>query len=295
VSLRDNWRRVSRVRPCAICERPDWCLLSADGSTAICARVESPKRCGEAGWLHRLRDDSWQPARGVVRHIRIKSGAAPRADLARLAAQYREAVDHDRLHQLAISLGLSQASLCHLRIGWSAEHQAWSFPMTDAEGNVLGIRLRRPNGFKFSVTGGKEGLFISPSGEMEDSHLLICEGPTDTAALLDMGFVNVVGRPSCNGGVKLLVELVGRRRPPEVVVVADGDELGRRGADSLASVLVAYAPAVRVISPPDGIKDVREWLAAGATWPVVEQAIEAASVRRLKVQAVTGTERKHNS
>jgi hypothetical protein len=55
----------------------------------------------------------------------------------------------------------------------------------------------------------------------------------------------------------LLVALVRRRLPPEVVVVADDDEAGRRGADNLASVLVAYAPAVRVIAPPEGVKDAR--------------------------------------
>ena len=59
--------------------------------------------------------------------------------------------------------------------------------------------------------------------------MLICEGPTDTAALLDMGFANVVGRPSCTGGIKLLVELVCQRRSEEVVVVADGDEPGQGG------------------------------------------------------------------
>jgi hypothetical protein len=163
--------------------------------------------------------------------------------------------------------------------------------MTDAAGNVLGIRLRRPNGFKFSVTGGREGLFIPAGVESGDSLLLVCEGPTDAAALLDMGLANVVGRPSCTGGIKLLVELVRLRRSPEVVVVADGDEPGRRGADNLASVLVAYTPAVRIIAPPAGIKDARAWLQAGGTWRDVQEAMGAALVRRLviRTRAINGT------
>jgi hypothetical protein len=281
-----GWRRVSRARPCPICERPDWCLVSADGTAAICPRVESAKRVGDAGWLHRLKDDAGQHPRRRARVVRLGAGAAPRADLARLAAQYRQSLDGGCLYQFAVSLGLSVPSLCRLGIGWSVEHRAWSFPMTDCDGNVLGIRLRRPNGYKFAVTGSKEGLLV-PSTVDEDtsSSLMVPEGPTDASALLDMGYQNVAGRPSCTGGIKLLIELARRRQSREVVIVSDSDEPGRRGADHLASVLVAYAPAVRVIAPPAGIKDVRDWLRAGGNRRDVEEAIRAAAVRRLVFRA----------
>jgi hypothetical protein len=104
-----------------------------------------------------------------------------------------------------------------------------------------------------------------------------------------MGFRGVAGRPSCTGGSRLLVELVRRRPPSEVVIVADGDEPGRRGADDLASVLLAYAPAVRAIAPPEGVKDARAWLRAGGTRQDVEAAIRAAPVRRLTVRATAMT------
>jgi hypothetical protein len=128
-----------------------------------------------------------------------------------LASDYQEAVDPCHLQQLAWSLGLSVESLAALGIGWSQFHRAWSFPMTDANCYVLGIRLRRPDGSKFAAKGGNDGLFL-PTGKCLDSTLLIAEGPTDTGALLDMGFANVVGRPSCTGGVKLLVELLRQRQ-----------------------------------------------------------------------------------
>jgi len=78
---------------------------------------------------------------------------------------------------------------------------------------------------------------------------------------------------------------VRRRFVSEVVILADGDEPGRRGADNLASVLVAYVPAARVVAPPQGVKDARDWLRAGAGRPEVEAAIQAASVRRLSINA----------
>jgi hypothetical protein len=282
-----KWRRVRRTRLCPVCNKPDWCLFAgpeADPTAAICARVESPKRCGEAGWLHRLRDDSlWRAERRVIRFATTPRPVPPR-DLGNLAVAHRQAVNRDRLHALAKSLGLSAEALEALGIGWAAEQHSWSFPMWDAAGCVLGIRLRRPNGFKFSVKGGHEGLFL-PSGQSGGrGPLLVGEGPTDTAALLDLGFSDVAGRPSCTGGVKLLVELVGRRRPREVVILADNDAPGRRGADYLASALAAYAPAVRVIAPPAGVKDARAWLQAGGTGADFLRAIAESPKRRLQIR-----------
>jgi hypothetical protein len=245
--------------------------------------VESPKRCGEAGWLHRLRDD-WRPAHRAVRSIALPPDR-PRPDLVQLTEDYQSAVRPDRLDQLARSLGLSASGLQQLGIGWSAAYRAWSFPMWDSAGRVVGIRLRREDGRKFSVRGGREGLFLHDTAPARRAPLLICEGPTDTAALIDLDFANVAGRPSCTGGIRLSVELVQRREPTAVIIVADNDEPGRRGGDNLASVLAVYAPTVQVIAPPPGIKDARAWLQAGATRQDVEQVILAAPLRRLTVRA----------
>src|SRR5262249_2108079 len=207
-----------------------------------------------------------------------------RHDLASLAASYRDAVDPVQLDVLARSLGLTVDSLTALGIGWAEHYRAWSFPMTEAAGAVVGIRLRRPDGSKFAVQGRREGL-VPAATDPTDPRLLVCEGPTDTAALLDLGCTAVVGRPSCTGGIKLLVELVQRRQPDGVVIVADGDEPGRRGADNLASALLTYVPTVRVVVPTRH-KDVRAFVQAGGTREQLEQAIAAAPARRLAVRTV---------
>jgi DNA primase len=98
--------------------------------------------------------------------------------------------------------------------------------------------------------------------------------------LLDLGFEKVVGQPSCSGGTKLLVELVKLLGRPHVVIVADGDEPGQRGADNLAAVLRAYAPSVQVIGPPEGIKDLRAWRRSGGSRFDLEEAITAAPAQR---------------
>lgn len=58
-----KWIRVTKRYPCPICQKPDWCMVSEDGKSAICARIESEKRAGNkgAGWIHDL--DNYQQLR----------------------------------------------------------------------------------------------------------------------------------------------------------------------------------------------------------------------------------------
>lgn len=79
MNSKSDWQRVSRRRPCPVCGKPDWCAYSGpdDSPTAaICQRVESPKRAGEAGWLHVLRDDGSprHPSRRTVRMAEPSGG-----------------------------------------------------------------------------------------------------------------------------------------------------------------------------------------------------------------------------
>jgi len=175
---------------------------------------------------------------------------------------------------------------CRGPVGFALTNSTWAFfpfPMSDAHGEVIGIRLRLPSGRKLSVKGGREGLFL-PSDLSPDRCLLIAEGPTDVASLLDLGFP-AVGRPSCRGGARLVVQLVQTLRPERAVVVADGDGPGLCGAEKLADQLLACLSDVRVVAPPDGIKDARAWKRRGATEEDINAAIEAASARQLVVTA----------
>ena len=274
-----TWRRVTKANPCPICAKPNFCGVASDGSACICMRVEAgaSKRTRNGGFLHRITGQrrAWR-----ARTTELPDQKPCRHDLAGLAANYRTAVNPTRLQRLADVLGLSVASLRRLGIGWAHDCRAWSFPMTDAGGNVRGIRLRLENGRKFAVTGGREGLFV-PTDLCGDS-LFITEGVTDCAALLDLGLA-AVGRPCCSGGVRLLVELVKTRKPADVIVVADADEPGQRGGDALSSALVLYAHRVRIITPPPGIKDARAWLQAGATAADVHEAVDVAPTRNISI------------
>jgi phage/plasmid primase-like uncharacterized protein len=212
------------------------------------------------------------------------------ASLADLAQRFQKEVIKDQLRTTAFSLGLSIESLVALGIGWANQFGAWSFPMYDENNVVRGIRLRRPNGCKFAVKGSKEGLFIPQILEaLIGQDLFVCEGVTDAAAMLDLGFQHVVGRASCNAGVRQLIAFAKKRMPGQLIIVADSDPPGREGANRLASILVAYVPVVKIIAPPLGLKDAREWLCSGATRDDVERAISDVPPRRLSVRVIIKT------
>ncbi|MBN2582548.1 MAG: hypothetical protein JXL80_05725 [Planctomycetes bacterium] len=262
-----------------MCGRGDWCGVSSDGTAAVCMRVESDRPVRNGGWLHRLTDAT---SYVVEREARRNPHDAdpPRPDFDRLHRRYLADTSDARLEQFAVMLGLSTASLRRLGATWAAVHRAWAFPMRSPEGEVVGIRLRREDGYKWAVTGSRQGLFI-PDGQPPDlaNHMLFCEGPTDAAALLDVGLY-AVGRPSCSGGHDLVMPLA---RGRDVVIIADRDEPktrpdgsiwypGQEGAERLAAGLFGKARTVKIIRPTMG-KDARQWIAAGATAVTIRAAV----------------------
>jgi hypothetical protein len=276
-----RFERVSRDMPCPICQHSNWCLVAPDGSAAICPRVAdgAVRRAGAAGWLHKLGAGAIGSPRTRVARLPIP-GAAPEEMEARLA-EYQAAVDAGALERLARQLGVSVGGLHRFGVGWCGAVRSWAFPMHDASGDVIGILLRR-DGSKLSVKGSRQGLFLpEPMNDVQDNLLLVAEGVTDAVALVDLGF-DVVGRPGCSGGKVLLAEFVRGAEPAEVVVVADRDPGGQglAGAVGLVERLLLGCPRARIITPPEGVKDARDWKRRGATRETVMRAISAADVHR---------------
>jgi len=277
----DNWSRVSKENRCPICGKPDWCLLSNDGSAVICPRTAegSVRNLGDAGYLHLLSNPGSDRQRSQRNSVRFTVRNDQPRDWSSTVASCREVRTPRMLAALIRNLGVSLTSLDRLCVGWSVDHDAWAFPMQDASGNVCGIRLRDFNGRKRSIKGSRQGLFV-PSEISGDKELLICEGPTDTAASLDLGY-EAIGRPSCNGGTKLIEEWVRNHQPESVIVVADADLPGQHGASKLATTLAPLVPSVQMIVPPEGINDVREWKKIRKCQESVIKEIQEAQTRKI--------------
>jgi len=281
----EKMQRVTRSKPCPVCGHNDWCLVAADGSAAICPRVKegSVKKCGDAGYLHILEDrhNRHDGHKHGVRRCHVLKARCQTSDgatdFAAMAAGYQSRLTSERLHALARSLGISAENLQRLGIG--SDGSAYTFPMCNDFGEVIGIRRRFSDGRKLSANGSKTGLFV-PKGLAGSGPLLLCEGPTDTGAGLDLGF-DAIGRPNCNSCIEMTVRAVQGR--DELVVVGDADQVGRAGAERLASVLALCCPHAKVVYPPDGAKDLRQWLNSGLTPAVLQEIISIAPLVSVKV------------
>lgn len=184
-------------------------------------------------------------------------------------AQYRRENPAGEPAAHEVALGIPGNGLLLLGAVWVASLGALAAPMsTGPGGEVVGVRLRADNGEKWAVKGSRNALF-TPTYLHGRGPLLIPEGFTDTAALAGLGF-DAIGRPSCTGGREMVLDLANGR---PMVVVADADAPGQEGAWILARELKAKGCDVKVLAPPDGIKDAREWVKRGATKRAVEWAI----------------------
>lgn len=278
-----TWLRVSRQRPCPICGKPDWCSVTEDGSSAGCMRVAdgAVRHVGQGhGTMHIHPLGQFDPAQPVCRY---RSPANDRPSTFELnyeaiLGRWAQATSATGLADLAAGLGVSRESLARLGTVWCPERHVWAFPMHDDRRQVVGIRLRSTDGRKFAVNGSHTGLFM-PMGLDSRSTMMICEGPTDAAAALTLGY-QAVGRPSCSGGTAFLCDLLQAGRRRDVVIVADADGPGRCGARQLADRIVGIARSVKVITAAPH-KDIREWLQAGVSRSCLDVRIANAKYHKL--------------
>ena len=176
------------------------------------------------------------------------------------------------LYELSKTLGVTIDSLEALGAAWSEEHNAWAFPMKDEDGMVTGVRLRYLDGQKKAVKGSKEGLFYSTTSA--PSTIVICEGPTDAASLLDIGLF-AVGRPSAHGGKEMLLNFINKRRVRNVVICADNDSTA--GMLSARSLTNDIKVKTTMFIPPT--KDIREFKKLGGNRQVFETMLKNQMIR----------------
>jgi len=218
----------------------------------------------------------------LVRRPSWKNPVEPAIDAGRIFKKMEEDLLDTRLFSESRDLGLDWTALASIGVGLDVASDSLAFPMRSPLGTIVGIRIRATDGRKWAVRGSHNGLFFDPHAAAND-FAMVCEGPTDTAAMLGLGYF-ALGRSSCRGEAEELASWFSHHKVG-AVVLSDADGPGVEGAEHLADRLVGNARWVKVVEPTQGAKDAREWVRLGATQRVVDRAVSMASAwtRRGKV------------
>lgn len=204
----------------------------------------------------------------------------------------------DSLIEIGGDLQLAPKDIDRLRVGRSSFNGAWTFPMLDGDGRVVGIRLREYGGSrKWSVAGSRDGLFYDPAlAPLESSangpggrELVVVEGVTDCIAGYAIG-LPCVGRSSCCTGADMLSTLCTRLAVSHVIIVPDNDAYRfrpdgtpwRPGAEGAKVLAQRLGLAYKIVTPPK--KDLREWLYAGLTAETFWMVADLQSWRKAEAQ-----------
>ncbi len=173
---------------------------------------------------------------------------------------FQQSLSAASLKRLARELGVSAESLLRLGIGFDTH--AYTFPMTAADGRIVGFRLRPLKGGKLTRAGGKLGLFV-PEGVSPANVEVICEGESDTAAALTRD-LSAIGTPGAHQAHEAVVAFLTECTVVTPCIVADSDAAGLASADRLAETMCNNGTPCRILGPPEPYGDLREWIAAGS-------------------------------
>ncbi|MEM9827613.1 MAG: toprim domain-containing protein, partial [Planctomycetota bacterium] len=183
--------------------------------------------------------------------------------------------------RLAEVLQLPENSLRQLEAAWDDDQRAIGFPMRRGDGGIVGIRWRNlRDASKWSAAGGRAGVFWPRDLHAKGvDRLYVTEGPSDAAALHGLG-LDVIGRPSAGGAIGVVLAVIERLDPREIVLACDNDEAGRKGASVLLRRIVESGRSASILTPPPVHGDVREWVAAGAGGDRIQNAAAQSVLHR---------------
>lgn len=175
-------------------------------------------------------------------------------DLSALQKLHAGGLSPDLLDAAVEETGISSVALQSFGIGWSGEFGRYTFPMFDGTLKLTGFALWG-SGKVGMIAGSRMGLFIPMPYEVVDCPiieapqlLILPQGPLEAAAVRDMGFMGVIGRPTVFSAADDVVQLLAGRPPQEVIVVLprgdDGSAEYRTGAVGAMALVEGLWPMV---------------------------------------------------
>ena len=285
-------RSCSKDHLCPVCEKDHGCVFFLDDQgtpqTLICARQKTAPDPSVPG-LEFRRDGGTGGVFAVVAPelVTVPSAGhmppAPTRDWAEAYASLAAAMTSERRNELAGQLGVGPATLDRVPVGWASATQlaelrvggdgwadsppdgAYAFQEVDGDRRIIGISYRDISGRKGFARGGQRGLYLPLDFDELTGLTYVVEGASDVLACLEMG-MRVIGRPSNSGGADLIAELC---KDQDVVIVGENDRKdngrwpGLDGARRVARRVRRQSKGDVVYAlPPEGSKDVRDYLAS---------------------------------
>ena len=136
-----------------------------------------------------------------------------------------------------------------------------TFPLLDANGNVLGIYGRKTDDkskVRHLYLPGKRRGLVNRQAAAAGVELILTESVIDALTLYQHGFVNAVPLYGVNGLTEDHLELFSTYRPKKIQLCLNNDEPGRQAAARIAEGLTGLGFNVGVINLPEG-QDVNEY------------------------------------
>lgn len=267
--------RVSETDPCEICNSTKWC--GTEEGVVFCPRREmcDDSRCschrkswrfGSWGWVHQKYTGDRRRRRSRTQRMqcRVTNFEAMRETHEHCVRE----IQAGQVEYWAERLGVSQKSLRQLEFGYhNLDYpRGVCFPVRNVDGHVVGISVRRDGDDQKRMVIGSSTRGVFTPVELDPSRaLFMCEGATDTAALLTMG-VQAIGRISTSDSPFIPVRFALKYGFTHVVAVADRDDhgAGQQAAEHIARCAKSSGLKTLLLVPPFGSNDVRQWLGQGA-------------------------------
>ena len=239
--------RVSRERPCPCCGKPDWCL--SDGENwAICQRVESDQRWGEAGWFHRLNERvNCAPLRRPTQPVQRRR---QRQERGVVTATYTYHDEH------------GEPLYRKQRIEFKTKPKITPFERFDATRGSGPDDPRCWVGGKGCMDGVRRVLYRLP-WLLSRQRVFVVEGEKCADALWDFG---LMGTTADAGAGNWMLEYSQMLAGKDCILIPDNDDKGREHMLKVAVELHDTARSVKLLVLPDlGPKDdVHDFLMQGA-------------------------------
>lgn len=267
-----QWHRITKNEPCPVCGRIKYCLINDNGSAVLCTKQPSDHPVGEAGYLHVL-----DPEHNTGYDL---------SAIEQTWLVYFQNMLPGMSTGLASELNVTPDSIERLGVGFYPAEGAWVFAERDEQGRVIGLLKRLSDGQKYMVSGSERGLVYEHPIPKTDKPIIVVEGASDVLAAMDMGYIGV-GRPSADGGSKLLAALLKGR---DVTIVGENDDgAGIRGMEKMFQALKGACKSIRKVLPPKQHKDLRDWHPNAAEFEQwVSQNAEKADTSRVLESTAPG-------